>query len=191
MSYRDKVEGMKRHLKLLRCGLCDIIKPKSQGQRGAAWTRLPHQSLKHHHRTGLHAIWLLVSTKWAYHSPPASDMINKAKKKKREQRQKIAMVQFASILPKGMFEITVRLEWEWNLIKVQTSQSAVLFLPRRSHWRFFRCLSRVASYADAPNCHFDTLSGSRIATAVVERDRSQNYGRNCIVDHKNIGSVCR
>lgn len=29
--------------------------------------------------------------------------------KKKEQRQKIAKVQFASILPKGMFEITVRL----------------------------------------------------------------------------------
>lgn len=40
----------------------------------------------------------------AYHSPPISDMINKAKK---ERRQKIAKVQFASILPKGMFEITV------------------------------------------------------------------------------------
>lgn len=46
-------------------------------------------------------------------------------RQKREQRQKIAKVQFASLLPKGMFEITVSLEWEWKLIKVQTSQAAV------------------------------------------------------------------
>lgn len=76
---------------------------------------LPHQSLKRRHRTDLTARHLTpcqheMSLSFATCLRYDQQGNKKKEKKKREQRQKIAQVQFASILPKGMFEITVRLE---------------------------------------------------------------------------------
>lgn len=122
-----------------------MVKPKSQGQSGAAWMSLPHPSLKSRYWTDLTACHL-TPCQHEMSLSFATCLRYDQQGKKREQRQKIAQVQFASILPRGMFEITVRLEWKWNLIKVQTSQAAILFLPRLSHWRFVLPIQRGILY---------------------------------------------
>lgn len=154
MSRRDKDEGIKRHLKLLRFYLCDIKNPKKPRLKRSCWDEppssippappldsascMPFDSLSARNELIIRHLPQRWSTR-----------------QKREQRQKIAQVQFASILPKGMFEITVCLGWEWNLIKVQTSQAAVLFLPRLPHWRFVlpvQC-GILCGYAEPSLCH--------------------------------------